>query len=207
MAPFHDADEAFRKWPVPEPLRRLRRGGHDGFMVIERNRIQNQLIDERLPVAAGPPEQPVHSALCRYTTEGRRGMVSARATCSAKSGPHAHRHGRPCYRISGNLGGILLPFCAEPRHSLFGPTAIRIRFSLFSGRQDVGHMRGSKWSEPLPHPLGVSSVKTTKPGRCPCDCGRNAAHCRARPRSMPQGNIFLPREEQCRPPPLRNSPV
>ena len=94
-------------------------------------------------------------------------MVNAPRDLFGESGPHAHRHGDHAtefQEISRDTP------CRSSRASTFSfprPTAIRIRFSLFSGRQDVGHMRGSKWSEPLPHPLGVSSVKTTKPGRCP----------------------------------------
>lgn len=133
------------------------------------------------PVRSRASEQPVHSALCRYTTEGRRGMVSARATCSANPVPMPIVTATMLQNFRKSRRDTP---CRSSRASTFSfprPTAIRIRFSLFSGRQDVGHMRGSKWSEPLPHPLGVSSVKTTKPGRCPCDCGRNAAHCRARP--------------------------
>ena len=144
------------------------------------------------PVRSRASEQPVHSALCRYTTEGRRGMVSARATCSANPVPMPIVTATMLQNFRKSRRDTP---CRSSRASTFSfprPTAIRIRFSLFSGRQDVGHMRGSKWSEPLPHPLGVSSVKTTKPGRCPCDCGRNAAHCRARLRSVPQGKHFSP---------------
>ena len=144
------------------------------------------------PVRSRASEQPVHSALCRYTTEGRRGHGQRPRDLFGESGPHAHRHGDHATEFQEISAGYS---CRSSRASTFSfprPTAIRIRFSLFSGRQDVGHMRGSKWSEPLPHPLGVSSVKTTKPGRCPHACGRNAAHCRARPQVRAPRQAFSP---------------
>lgn len=160
------------------------------------------------PVRSRASEQPVHSALCRYTTEGRRGMVNARATCSANPVPMPIVTATMLQNFRKSRRDTP---CRSSRASTFSfprPTAIRIRFSLFSGRQDVGHMRGSKWSEPLPHPLGVSSVKTTKPGRCPHACGRNAAPLQsAASGPCPKASIFPLGENNARPPPLRNSPV
>ena len=119
-------------------------------------------------------------------------MVNARATCSANPVPMPIVTATMLQNFRKSRRDTP---CRSSRASTFSfprPTAIRIRFSLFSGRQDVGHMRGSKWSEPLPHSLGVSSAKTTKPGRCPHACGRNAAHCRARSQVRAPRQAFSP---------------
>lgn len=162
-------------------------------MVIERNRIQNQLIDERLPC----PQQGLRTARALGVVQVYHGRAAGHGQrprdLFGESGPHAHRHGDHATEFQEISAGYSLPF--QP--------SLDILFSQTNGNthtllliQRPARCRSHAWIKmvgtPPASPSGVSSVKTTKPGRCPHACGRNAAHCRARPQVRAPRQAFSP---------------
>ena len=110
--PFHDADEAFGSGNglFQSRFGGFARGGHDGFMVIERNRIQNQLINERLPC----PQQGLRTARALGVVQIHHGRAAGHGQrprdLFGESGPHAHRHGDHATEFQEISAGYSLPF-------------------------------------------------------------------------------------------------